>query len=116
MAIEAAGLVLGEDQDLAQAAVEAVGQGEIDDAIEAAEGDGGLGAVTGERLEPGAFPSGKNQRQHILHVELQRHKWGVYLRWALPRVRRKRRAPAAAKRWTGIEYQECGGISSFEKK
>ena len=49
--IQAHRLVLGEDEDLAHAAVEAVGQREIDDAVDAAEGDGRLGAVPGERLQ-----------------------------------------------------------------
>ena len=49
--VEAHRLVLGEDEDLAHAAVEAVREGEVDDAVDAAERHGRLGAVAGERLQ-----------------------------------------------------------------
>ena len=67
VAVEAAGLVLGQDEDLAQAAVDAVGQGEVDDAVQAAERDGRLGPVAGERLEPRAPAAGQDDGQDVTH-------------------------------------------------
>ncbi len=52
MAIERERLVLGEDVDLAQIGVDAVGEGDINDAVDAAEGDSRFGAVAGERIKP----------------------------------------------------------------
>ena len=52
MAIEGERLVLGEDVDPAQVGVDAVGERDIDDAVDAAEGDGGFGAVARERIQP----------------------------------------------------------------
>ncbi len=52
VAIEGERLVLGEDVDLAQSGVDAVGEGYVDDAVDAAEGDSGFGAVAGERIKP----------------------------------------------------------------
>ena len=45
---------------------------EIDDAIDAAEGDGRLGPVPGERLQPRPFPPGQDHRQNIFHVDVER--------------------------------------------
>jgi hypothetical protein len=42
---------LREDVDVAEVRVDAVGEGDVDDAVLAGEGDGGLGAVAGERGE-----------------------------------------------------------------
>src|SRR5262249_41078818 len=68
VAIEAASLVLGQYQDTAQTAVDAVGEGEVDDAVQPAEGDGRLGAVAGERLQAGAFAAREDQRQDLFHL------------------------------------------------
>ena len=64
--------VLGEDVDAADAGVEAVGQGEIDDAVDAAEGDGRLGLVPGQGKEALALAAGHDDGgelfQGIHHV------------------------------------------------
>jgi hypothetical protein len=51
VAVEAHGLVLGEDKDPAEAAVEAIRESEIDDAVDAAKRHGRLGTVAGERSQ-----------------------------------------------------------------
>ena len=56
-------LVLGEHADSADAGVDAVGQGKIDDAELAAEGHRRFGAPVGELLEAGAAPAGQYQCQ-----------------------------------------------------
>ena len=66
MPVEAHRLVLREHQDLPQAAVEAVGQREIDDPIRPAERHGRLGAVARQRLQPRSFAAGQNDGQHVL--------------------------------------------------
>ena len=59
------GLVLGEYADAAQAGVDAVGQGEVDDAVLAAEGHGGLGPPLGQPLQSRALAAGENQHQGV---------------------------------------------------
>lgn len=54
MAVERGGVELREDVDLGQAAVDAVGHGHVDQAVGAADGHGGLGALLGQREQPGA--------------------------------------------------------------
>ena len=54
MPVERERLVLGEDEDPAQAGVDAVGERDVDDPVVPAEGHGRLGAVAGQRKEP--FP------------------------------------------------------------
>ena len=49
--VQADGLELREDEDPVDAAVDAVGDRDVDEAIFAGERHGGLGAVVGERLE-----------------------------------------------------------------
>ena len=68
MAIEAEGFVLGEDEDAAEFAVEAVGEGGVNDAVDAAEGHGGLGTVAGEGPEAFALPSGEEHADGIAHI------------------------------------------------
>ena len=58
-------LVLRQDEDAAEAAVDAVGQGEVDDAVEPAERHGRLGPVAGERFEPGALAAREDDGQHV---------------------------------------------------
>ena len=60
-------LVLRQDQDLPEAGVDAVREGEVDDPVDAAERHGRLGAVAGQGLQPGALPAGQDDGQHILH-------------------------------------------------
>ena len=65
--VEAGRLVLREDQNLANPAVQTVGQREIDDAIRTPERNGGLGPIAGQRLEARPFSAGQHDRQDILH-------------------------------------------------
>src|SRR5262249_31923678 len=51
VAVQAMALVLGQDDDLEVAAVDQVGQGEVDETVRAAEGHGRLGAVGGEWVQ-----------------------------------------------------------------
>ena len=67
VAVEAERFVLGEDEDAAQVAIEAVREGEVDDAIDAAERDGGLGAVARERPEPLALAAGQENTDRVAH-------------------------------------------------
>ena len=60
-------LVLGEDVDPAQVGVEAVGKRDVDDAVDAAEGDGRLGAVASERIEPLAGAACQENSESIFH-------------------------------------------------
>ena len=55
--------VLGKHQDLTQTGVQTVNQGEIDNAVFAAEGDRRLGAVGGERFQTGAMAAGQDHRE-----------------------------------------------------
>ena len=56
MAIERQRLVLGEDVDAAQVGIDAVGEGDVDDAVDAAEGHGRLGAVARQGIERSPAP------------------------------------------------------------
>ena len=56
-------LVLGQHVDLPQVAVDAVAEGEIDDAVGAAEGHGRLGTVLGQRIEALPLAPGQDQGQ-----------------------------------------------------
>ena len=76
MPVEAHRLVLREHQHLAQAAVEAVGEREVDDAVAAAEGHRRLGPVARQRLQPRAFAAGQDHRQDVLHATLS-HAWST---------------------------------------
>src|SRR5205807_1585349 len=67
VAIETAGLVLREDEDLAEMAVDAVREGEVNDTIEPAEGDGRLGPVACQRFESSSLSSGQYQGQDVVH-------------------------------------------------
>ena len=67
VAVEAEGLVLGEDEDAAQVAVDAIGQRDVDDAVDAAEGHGGLGAVARERPQALALAAGQQDTDGIAH-------------------------------------------------
>jgi len=49
--VERKSFVLGKDEDAAQFGVNAIGKRDIDDAVDAAEGDGRFGAIASERIE-----------------------------------------------------------------
>ena len=55
VAVQRQRFVLGEDVNPAKIRVDAVRKGDVDDAVNAAEGHGGLGAVASERVQ--ALPS-----------------------------------------------------------
>ena len=65
MAQQAVRLVLGQDPDPPDPRIEAVRQGEIDDAELAAEKHRGLGAPVGQLLQPAAAAAGEDQRQRL---------------------------------------------------
>ena len=65
VAVEAAALVLREQQQPLEAAVETVGEREVDDPVTASEWHGRLGAVAGQRIEPNATASSKHHGHHI---------------------------------------------------
>ena len=56
VAVELQGLVLGEHTHGVDAGVGAVGQGEVNNAVLAAEGHGGLGHVAGQHVQTAALP------------------------------------------------------------
>ena len=67
LAIQRERLVLREDIDAAQAGVDAVGKRDVDDAVDAAEGNGWFGAVAGERIEALACASSEQDSERIFH-------------------------------------------------
>ena len=64
---QAHGLVLRQDEHPADVRVDAVGQGEVDDPVDPAERDGGLGAVAGQRLQARPPAPGQDDGQHVAH-------------------------------------------------
>src|SRR5277367_3395034 len=70
VAIEAERFVLGEDEDAAQIAIEAIRKRDINDAVDAAEGDSGLGAIASEGPKAFALATGQQDRKCVAH---QRH-------------------------------------------
>lgn len=65
--VEGQGLVLGEDVDAAKIRIEAVGEGNVDDAIDAAEGHGGLGAIASERIEALSGAACQKHPESVFH-------------------------------------------------
>src|SRR2546427_541896 len=65
VAVQGVGFVLDQDDDVAQPGVDAVAEGEVDDPVFAAEGDGGLGAVRRQRVEALAPPAGQNHGEEV---------------------------------------------------
>ena len=53
---------------MAEVGVDAVGEGDVDDAVLAGEGDGRLGAIAGEGEEPFAGTTGKQNAKCISHI------------------------------------------------
>ena len=72
VAVEAERFVLREDEDAAQIAIEAIGKGDVDDAVNAAERNGGLGAIARERPKPLALAA---RQQHTDRVAHDRHEY-----------------------------------------
>jgi hypothetical protein len=50
---------LGEDVDVSEVGVDAVGESDVDDTVLARKGDGGLRTIAGEREQPFAGTTGK---------------------------------------------------------
>ena len=67
MAVEGERLVLGEDVDVTQVGVDAVGQGDVDDAVLTCKGDGGLGSIASEWKKPLARTTGEQDSKRISH-------------------------------------------------
>src|SRR5579864_990092 len=65
--VEGESLVLGKNVDAAQVGVQAIGKGDVDDAVDAAEGDRGLGAITSERIESLAGAACQENPESIFH-------------------------------------------------
>lgn len=59
IAVELQRLILGQHTHGVDAGVGAVGQGEVDNAVLSAKGDGRLGHVAGEHIQPAALTSGQ---------------------------------------------------------
>ncbi len=68
VAVERESLVLGEDVDVAKVGVDAVGEGDVDDAILAGEGNGWLCAISGKGKEPFASTTGEQNTKGISHI------------------------------------------------
>ena len=67
VAVEAQRFVLRENEHTPQVAVDAIGERDVDDAINAAEGNGGLGAVSRQRPEPLALPACQENTDGVAH-------------------------------------------------
>ncbi len=67
MAVQAERLVLRENENAAQVAIDAIGQRDVDDAVNAAERDGGFGAVAGERPKPLPLAAGQKDTDGVAH-------------------------------------------------
>src|SRR2546428_6508884 len=63
MFIHGEGTILRQNIDSAQAGIEAVGEGKVDDAVDASERDRGLGSPLCQRIKPFSLAAGENQRQ-----------------------------------------------------
>jgi hypothetical protein len=59
---------LGQDENAAQIGIDAIGKGDVDDAIEPAERHRGLGAIAGQGPQPLALSSGKQYSDGIPHL------------------------------------------------
>jgi hypothetical protein len=67
MTVQRIGFVLDQDRDLPQSGIEAITEGEVDDAVLAPERDGRFGPVLREGIQPLAFAPGKHHRQCVAH-------------------------------------------------
>src|SRR5690242_13718481 len=72
MPVEAVALVLGQHADAPDPAVDEIGEGEVDQPVQAAEGHGRLGAVIGERRQTLTGSASENDREYLRlgHPEL----------------------------------------------
>jgi len=70
MTVQREGLVLGEDVNVAEIGVDAVGESDIDDAVLTGEWNGGLCAIAGKGKEPFASTTGEQNTKRISHIYL----------------------------------------------
>ena len=68
--IQLQGLILSQHAHGVHAGVDAVGEGEVDDAILTTEGDGRLGHVLGQRVETAALTAGQQHCHTFFFHEL----------------------------------------------
>src|SRR5439155_26062049 len=67
VAVQRQRLVLSEEINVAQVRVDAVREGDIDNAVNPAEGHGRFGAVASERIQAFARSSGQQDSQSVFH-------------------------------------------------
>ena len=67
MPIQRESFVLREDVDMSEIGVDAVGEGDVDDAVLASEGDCRLGAIAGQREEAFTGTTGEQDTKRISH-------------------------------------------------
>ena len=72
VAVQLQRTVLGQNAHCVDAGVDTVGQGKVDDAVLAAEGDRGLCYMAGQGVKPAALPSGQ-QHCHNFFLHLIHH-------------------------------------------
>jgi hypothetical protein len=70
MPIKTGRLVLRQHQHAAQAAVDAIGESEIDDAVDSPEGDRRFGTIPRQRFQASPFSARQDQGHHSLHPPL----------------------------------------------
>jgi hypothetical protein len=68
VAIETKGFVLSKDENATERRVDAIRESDINDAVKSAEGDGRLGAVSGERPETFALSTREENSKGIAHI------------------------------------------------
>ena len=71
MAIERQRFILGENVNPAQVGVDAVRQGDVDDAVNAAEGNGRFGPVASQGIEPLARAASQEDSGGVFHLAPQ---------------------------------------------
>ena len=70
--VELQGLILGENPHGVDAGVNAIGQGEIDDAVFTAEGYGRFGGVFRQNLQPAALATGQQHGNAAFFLKIHR--------------------------------------------
>jgi hypothetical protein len=68
MAVEAEGFVLRENENAAQVGIDAIGKGDVNNAIKGAKGNGGFGAIARERPQALALASCEEYSDGVAHV------------------------------------------------
>ena len=66
--VERRRIELRQHEDPADAGVQAVADGDVDEPVFAADRHGRLGAAVGERVEPLALPAAQDDRQYVRHA------------------------------------------------